>query len=811
MLRYRLDDLGAYQFEKLVQSFLKAYAGLAVESWGNRGDWGRDAYAAGSLRFPDKRTVSPGSFVFQVKFVEGANSAGARPASLLLASSSKEIANIRRRIQQRTWVHPRNFTFITNSNLEAGTREQIRTVFAQAFSNTTIIVWGGDDVCDVLDQYTTIVRAFPQLLSIRDLEELISSALSRESRERSESALQVALELVSLFAPTTSYERTWSVLRKHHFAVLEGPPEVGKSAIAWMIGLTKAGEGWETIECRSPDTFFQVVDRARSQVFIADDAFGRTEYDPTRTSRWEADLDRILHRVDAKHWLIWTSRKHILQRACDRMDAQGKARSFPSPASVLVDVKTLTIEERALILFRHARAARLPQEAKDVIRDHARMIVSDDEFTPERIRRFIQEGLPNLLRGSTTRRTDKHHLKAAIKEALRNPTKQMRLAFRALPLAYKWFLIALLEISEVDLPLILHVKGNLEKLQELYEVYCPAIDQEPFTTVMDHLTEAFIRTRRTQWSGASVDWIHPSYRDLVIEELAKDGGLRDTFLKRASLEGVKLAVSSTGGQEGRRRMPLISSAESWEVVCNRCLALITSGDVDRDLLELFADAASEGVPPTQQHALKSAIGRICHSIQQKWDRGCRLITASELEAFSKAREHASPIVPCPDLSLSWDSLDAKFWDRMKAAKHGFPFDFIVFDALAAFAQAVKSCCPDFLTEKRFPTAYESEIAKVVEEAELELGSDPLTDDPDELRALADQVGSMASAVRRLTDFAVRGGRRALDLAEQLKARSTHLEELAAEKEPGEYEPDHEDSTSGSDMMAFDVDALFSEL
>jgi hypothetical protein len=260
-------------------------------------------------------------------------------------------------------------------------------------------VWGGDDVCDILDKNPEVVRAFPQLLSIRDLDALITSALQRESRERSAAAIEVARELVPVFAPTQSYERAWAVLHKHHFAVLEGPPEVGKSAIAWMIGLTQAGSGWEAIVCRTPDTFFEMHAANARQVFIADDAFGRTEYDPTRTSKWEADLDLILHRVDRHHWLVWTSRKHILQRACQRMDAQGKARSFPDPGSVLVDVQTLSVEEKALLLFRHAKHAGLEAEAKKLVRQHASDIISDAEFTPERIRRFVQESLPALVAG----------------------------------------------------------------------------------------------------------------------------------------------------------------------------------------------------------------------------------------------------------------------------------------------------------------------------------------------------------------------------------------------------------------------------
>jgi hypothetical protein len=86
MVRYRLDDLGPYQFEKLTQSALKASIGLGVESWGNRGDWGRDAYAPGPLRFPDPNALTAGPFIFQTKFIEGANAAGSRPSAALLSS-----------------------------------------------------------------------------------------------------------------------------------------------------------------------------------------------------------------------------------------------------------------------------------------------------------------------------------------------------------------------------------------------------------------------------------------------------------------------------------------------------------------------------------------------------------------------------------------------------------------------------------------------------------------------------------------------------------------------------------------------------
>lgn len=529
MLRYRLDDLGPYQFEKLTQSLLKAAAGLTVESWGNRGDWGRASYSAGDLRFPDRKTLSAGPFIFQVKFVEGANAAGSRPGNALLASSSKEIERIVKRIKQGVWSEPKNFIFLSNSLLSAAHREKIRAQFREVMPSAAIHMWGGDDVSDILDQNPKIARAFPQLLSIRDLDKLIHLALTRESQERSGAALEIARELVPVFSPTSSYEQAWKVVQKHHFVVLEGPPEVGKSAIAWMLGLTQAGAGWEAIVCRNPDIFFQTFERNQPQVFIADDAFGRTEYDPARTSKWEADLDLVLHRLDARHWLIWTSRKHILERACERMDAQGKARSFPDPGSVLVDVSELSVEERALILFRHARFAGLEIEAKKLIRKYATKIIYDSEFTPERIRRFVHESLPSLVSGIRSKAMKAEQVSLAIKEALRNPTKQMRITFQKLPPAYKLFLVSFLEISEVDALELIYSRGNIEKVRAIYETYSAVTEHEPFNTVLTHLSEAFVKIREDQFGSTVIDWIHPSYRDLVIDELITDAALRNNF------------------------------------------------------------------------------------------------------------------------------------------------------------------------------------------------------------------------------------------------------------------------------------------
>src|SRR5205814_5466082 len=142
-----------------------------------------------------------------------------------------------------------------------------------------------------------------------------------------------------------------------HFAALTGPPEMGKTAIARMVGLALASGGWEVHECIRPDEFWARLARERAQVFIADDAFGSTEYRPEAAERWALELDRVLRATDERHWLVWTSRPAPLRAGLRRIHREHGVERFPQPAEVQVAASDLSVAEKALILFRHARAA----------------------------------------------------------------------------------------------------------------------------------------------------------------------------------------------------------------------------------------------------------------------------------------------------------------------------------------------------------------------------------------------------------------------------------------------------------------------
>src|SRR6185437_13150817 len=74
--------------------------------------------------------------------------------------------------------------------------------------------------------------------------------------------------------------------------------------------------------------------------------------------------------------------------------------------------------------------------------------------------------------------------------------------------------------------------------------------------------------------GVRVAWVHPTWRDLVIERLAADAELRHRFLGRCGPHGVVLALSTGGGARGERRLPLLRDDKDWDAVGDRIYALV---------------------------------------------------------------------------------------------------------------------------------------------------------------------------------------------------------------------------------------------
>jgi hypothetical protein len=501
-----------------------------------------------------------------------------------------------------------------------------------------VLVLGAREIGATLDRTPQLRAALPSVLGLRDLEPLIDPAV----RKRSSLDVRGAQELARVFWPTRAYERSRSVLARHGFVVLTGPPEMGKTAIAQMLALAQLTGGWEAHECLDPQQVLRAFDSTRPQVFVADDAFGSTEYRPDAADRWAVGLGRLLTMLDPHHWLIWTSRPAPLKAGLRRIHRERGAERFPAPAEVLVDASDLDLSEKTVILFRHAKAHGASATTRRLLRSAALPIVEHPHFTPERIRRFVGERLEELPRHEAG---GEAQLQALVERELAAPTEAMRTSFHALAPEHRELLISLLDapaglIDERELAATVrrHHTGGLSR---------------PPAELIDRLTDHFLRV-----TPLGIGWVHPSWRDLVIDELSADPEARARFLRVCGTDGITLALSYAGGRTGRRRLPLLHTDADWDLIGDRLWALVPELD-DHDLGRImlaFESMLSSGTDGAQAGEAEGLAVELLDATRRTWDRRCQPLPLFLLEAWYALRASAGADAEPPQLGRTWAEL-----------------------------------------------------------------------------------------------------------------------------------------------------------
>jgi hypothetical protein len=208
--------------------------------------------------------------------------------------------------------------------------------------------------------------------------------------------------------------------------------------------------------------------------------------------------------------------------------------------------------------------------------------------------------------------------------------------------------------------------------------------------------------------------VHPSWRDLVIEALARDAEERRRFLSRCGVDGAALALSTAGGAAGERRRPLLREDRDWDALADGLHHL--SADLDEEdavrLLAVLADAE----PDPEVAALAGLVAR---RLARCWR--AHAVSVDALAAWAAV---AAPLVERPEPpspAATWLALEPagapatplaleRFADWLRLVelldRHdpqllaglGFPLRHL--PVLAAFAESVPIGEPPFERELR---------------------------------------------------------------------------------------------------------------
>jgi hypothetical protein len=551
---YDLTALGWLQFEQLCTE-LFALHGVSPEAWLGEADSARwvTVPAAAAEALAGRRVAEPAvvCVVWFPRWVATKWDARNRVAEAVAGSEAAAAGSV---------------LVLTNAiaNADLGA-----LVGEHAPSGVEVVGFGRAELGRLVDARTDLWLAAPAVLGVRGLDDLVGA----EARAASTFDMAAARSLAPVFVATGAYRRCCEVIARHGFAVLTGPPEMGKTAAARMLGLVRLCQGWEVHECSDPDALWRVFRGERRQMFIADDAFGSTEYRADAAERWALDLDRILKHMDEGHVLVWTSRPAPLHAGLRRVHRENGLQRFPRPGEVMVDATDLTDEEKALMLFRHAVAAELGGGARSLIRAEAQNIVGDPHLTPERIRRLVWDWLATFAGGFAGAAT----VAEGIALAIARPTDAMAASLDALDADHRDIVVAMLDappapVAERD-------------LAAAVRRHRPGLAQ-PMPALVDRLLDHFLR----RVPPTAVAWVHPSWRDLVIDRLQRDPAARNAFLNCCGLEGALLALSVAGGPAGERNLPLLAEDADWDALLGHVEALVADLDT-ADRLRLVRQLA----------------------------------------------------------------------------------------------------------------------------------------------------------------------------------------------------------------------------
>jgi hypothetical protein len=155
-----------------------------------------------------------------------------------------------------------------------------------------------------------------------------------------------------------------------------------------------------------------------------------------------------------------------------------------------------------------------------------------------------------------------------------------------------------------------------------------------------------------------VAWVHPTWRDLVIERLGADPVMRRHFLGHCGVHGIVLALSVAGGAGGERHLPLLVCDQDWDAIGDRVHALAPELEAAELVVLLEALAATleglqDGADADETRALSALV---LARVAGCWDAGHAPLPLPALGAWLRLARRLQPPPDPPSLAVTWAEL-----------------------------------------------------------------------------------------------------------------------------------------------------------
>ena len=370
---YDLHALGWSSFQQLCLTVTRHVLGQTVESFLDSRDAGRDGAFTGTWNQAGHEDLH-GAFVIQCKHTS-------KPGYVLTKSDlSDEVEKAARLVE-----HGRCdcYVLMTNAGL-SGTRAAEIEAWFQAVGVRHVLLLGKTWISQQIRETKRLRMLVPRVYGLGDLSQILDERAYAQARAILESMREDLAKVVV----TDAYHKAAKALDTCGFVLLIGEPAAGKTTIASLLAMA-AVDQWRASVLKLDDPA-KVTDhwnpQEPSQFFWLDDAFGVQQYEDFLVHRWNHVLSQVKTMLDKGAKIVMTSRDYIYNSARQEL----KEGAFPllRESKVVIDVQTLSQEERRQILYNHLKLGRQPLSFRKEIKPYLEGIADHPRFIPETARRL---------------------------------------------------------------------------------------------------------------------------------------------------------------------------------------------------------------------------------------------------------------------------------------------------------------------------------------------------------------------------------------------------------------------------------------
>lgn len=368
---FSLHRLGWQSFQDLCVAVAEECLKRPVQTFLPTNDAGRDGAFTG--KWTDG--ADAGESTIQCKFTSDPN------LKLTVSLLNDELPKAKRLAEQGL---AQDYIILTNHPVTGRSELEIRRAF-ESRGVGRCRVFHRDWITRQINASPKLRMMVPRLYGLADLGGILGDDL--RAYKQAQLILTEMGDSLRKFVVTDAHRRSVDAINEFGTVLLLGEPAAGKSTIGASLALA-AADSWQcsVVKATSPDTLEPRIDPEARQFFWIDDAFGSTQFQRDRVERWNQVFPLMQAALRSGSKFLITSRDYIWHPASKEL----KISAFPAlkNSKVIIYTQSLSVHEKARILYNHVKLGDQPNPVKAALRPLLGDMAIRKTFLPETARRL---------------------------------------------------------------------------------------------------------------------------------------------------------------------------------------------------------------------------------------------------------------------------------------------------------------------------------------------------------------------------------------------------------------------------------------